>query len=454
MGILNKLTGGIFADVIRCDEPSYLIWKWHPAGTQPGSTVRENAIRFGSSLRVKDGEVAVFVYNQRNGIYQDYIVGPFDYKISTENLPIISNVIGMGYQGGSPFAAEVYFINLARVIQIPFGVPYFDIYDPRFTDIGVPTAVRGRITFRITDFVEFIKLHRLATFNLQQFQFQIRDAVAMYIKKVVANLPKEKNIPVLQIEQQIEEVHERVEKHLQERCARDFGVEIVSIDISDIEIRKDSEEFKRLQSITVDLQIQAARAKAETEIQNMRDRQRITITDEAERLRIQREEAQYAKRKRTQQENLSVYQIEQQAAVGVAGAQALEQAGTGGFNPGGMVAGVAVGAALGQGIVGAVNNVMGTPSVNKTFVGAVIPSVPNISYYVAVGKKPCGPFGYEALEKMKAEGGFTEKSLVWKKGMENWVKAGEILELESLFIEIPDIPDIPEEEDGIPAIPD
>lgn len=38
---------------------------------------RENAIRWGSSLRVKDGEVAVFVYKQKDGTMQDFIVGPF-----------------------------------------------------------------------------------------------------------------------------------------------------------------------------------------------------------------------------------------------------------------------------------------------------------------------------------------------------------------------------------------
>ena len=42
-------------DVIRCDEPSYLIWKWRPDGAALGSSRRENAIRWGSSLRVKDG---------------------------------------------------------------------------------------------------------------------------------------------------------------------------------------------------------------------------------------------------------------------------------------------------------------------------------------------------------------------------------------------------------------
>ena len=62
----SKRTGG-FMDEIRCDEPSYLIWKWHPAGSQIGENNRENAIRCASSLRVKDGEVAIFVYNQPNG---------------------------------------------------------------------------------------------------------------------------------------------------------------------------------------------------------------------------------------------------------------------------------------------------------------------------------------------------------------------------------------------------
>ena len=76
----NNRKGG-FMDEIRCDEPSYLIWKWHPSGVQSGAGVRENSIRWGSSLRVKDGEVAVFVYKQQNGTMQDFIVGPFDQYV-------------------------------------------------------------------------------------------------------------------------------------------------------------------------------------------------------------------------------------------------------------------------------------------------------------------------------------------------------------------------------------
>ena len=88
----NNRKGGLM-DEIRCDEPSYLIWKWHPSGLQEAETVRENSIRWGSSLRVKDGEVAVFVYKQKNGTMQDFIVGPFDQIIKTANFCSSGDII-------------------------------------------------------------------------------------------------------------------------------------------------------------------------------------------------------------------------------------------------------------------------------------------------------------------------------------------------------------------------
>ena len=205
MGLFNKdIKSGGFMDEIRCDEPSYLIWKWHPAGINQGDNERENSIRWGSSLRVKDGEVAVFVYKQKDGIMQDYIVGPFDQTIKTNNLPVLANIVGLAYDGGTPFQAEIYFINLAQIIQTKFAVPFFDVYDPRFEDFGVPVAVRGSINFKITDYREFIKLHRLNTFNLDEFQGQVRDAVARYVKSVITNVPAKNNIPLVQIETKTE----------------------------------------------------------------------------------------------------------------------------------------------------------------------------------------------------------------------------------------------------------
>ena len=230
----NKKTGGLM-DVIRCDEPAYLVWKWHPAGAQVGLNARENEIRWGSSLRVKDGEVAVFVYRQKNGTMQDYIEGPFDQTIKTANFPVLSSLVGLAFDGASPFQAEIYFINLAKIIQVKFAVPFFDVYDPRFSDFGVPVAVRGTISFRISDYRQFIKLHRMSSFNLEDFQSQIKDAVSRYVKDVVANAPASHNMPLVQIETKISQINETSECTLSERLKETFGVETSGIDIGTID---------------------------------------------------------------------------------------------------------------------------------------------------------------------------------------------------------------------------
>ncbi len=236
MNLFSRNRAGGFMDEIRCDEVSYLIWKWHPVGVKQGVGNRENAIRWGSSLRVKDGEVAVFVYKQKDGTLQDFIVGPYDQTIKTSNFPVLASIVGLAYEGGTPFPAEVYFINLAQIIQVKFAVPFFDVYDPRFLDFGVPVAVRGTINFKITDYKEFIKLHRLNTFNLDDFQKQIRDAVSRYAKRIVTNAPTENNIPVINLESKISQINETLEHDVVERLKENFGVTVSSLDIAAIEL--------------------------------------------------------------------------------------------------------------------------------------------------------------------------------------------------------------------------
>lgn len=423
-------------DEIRCDEPSYLIWKWHPAGIQQGLSDRENAIRWGSSLRVKDGEAAIFVYNQKDGVMQDYIEGPYDDIVKTANFPVLASIIGLVYDGGTPFQAEVYFINLARIIQVKFGVPFFDIYDPRFLDFGVPVAVRGTITFKISDYKEFIKLNRLNTFTLESFQKQIRDAVCRYVKDVVANAPAQNNIPVIQIETKIGLINDVAELNIKDRLRENFGVDVSGVDISAVEIDKTSEGYRQLMAVTKD--ITATKIQAETQ-------------DYVERLRIQREEGQYSMHKQTQTQNIGAFQVEKQAEVGVAGAQALGQMGANGagdvnlggngdgFNMAAMMASMAVGGAVGQNIAGSVNSMMS--GINQPIQSNVTPPpITNSTYYVAINGQATGPFNVATLKQMLNQGQFSSESLVWKEGMTNWMMANQVDELKSLFVSIPPIP--------------
>lgn len=448
----NKSRCGL-TNEIRCDESSYLIWKWHPVGTCQGESKRENAIRWGSSLRVKDGEVAVFVYRQPNGIMQDYIEGPFDQILETANLPILANLIGLAYDGGTPFQAEVYFINLARIIQMKFAVPFFDIYDPRFADFGVPVAVRGTVSFNITNYREFIKLHRLSTFNIDDFQKQIRDVVCRYVKDTVANAPAAHNIPVVQIESKLAQINDVVEFDLAERLKEHFGVNVSGVDIGAIEIDKASDGYRQLMVVTKDLSGATAKAEAEAKIKNIADQQRIESENYEETLRIQREEGQYAQRMHTCTANFEAFQVEKQADVSVAGANALGQMGANGagninmsagdgtgFNMAAMMASMAVGGAVGQNIAGTMNNMM--TGVNQQAIpGTVPPPVPAAAYHVVSDGKAIGPFAIPVLAEMVASGQFNADSLVWINGMTQWEKAGVVDDLKSLFANsMPPIP--------------
>lgn len=451
----NNHKGGLM-DEIRCDEPSYLIWKWHPSGSQLGENQRENSIRWGSSLRVKNGEVAVFVYKQKNGTMQDFIVGPFDQTIKTANFPVLSSIIGLAYEGGTPFQAEIYFINLARIIQVKFGVPFFDVYDPRFADFGVPVAVRGTVSFSIGDYREFIKLHRLSTFNLDDFQKQIRDVVNRYVKDAVANAPAAHDIPVVQIESKTAQINDVVEYDLSERLKETFGVVVSGIDIGAIEIDKSSEGYRQLMSVTQELASATAKAEAEAKIRDIHAKQRIEAEHYEGTLRIQREEGQYAQHKQTQTANLGAFQVEKQAEVGVAGAQALGQMGANGagdvniggssdgtgFNMAAMMASMAVGGAVGQNIAGAMNNMMGGIN-QQADPGAVPPPIPTVAYHVAVNGQATGPFDISVLAQMATAGQLTADSLVWKNGMAQWAKAGTVDELKNLFANaMPPIPPV------------
>ncbi len=450
MGLFNKFSkNGGFMDEIRCDEPLYLIWKWHPKGVKGEDNTRENAIRWGSSLRVKDGEVAVFVYRQEDGTMQDFIEGPFDDTIKTKNFPVLARIVGLAYDGGTPFQAEIYFINLAKIIQTKFAVPFFEVYDPRLEEFGVPVAIRGTISFKINNYREFIKLHRLIDFKLDDFQNQIRDLVCRYAKDIVTNAPAASNIPLVQIETKISVINDKIELNIKDRLNEDFGVAVTGVDINAIELDKSSEGYRQLLNVTKDVTSATIKAETEANLKNIADKQRIEMENYEETLRIQREEGQYATHKQTQSNNLGAFQIEKQSEVGIAGANALGKMGengagsvnlengNSGFNPAAMMAGMAVGGAVGQNIAGTMSGILNN---NNNINNMTPPPIPTTKYYVAENEKQTGPFDMETLKKKIENGTLKKDSLVWKNGMSEWKKAEEVEEINKLFPNIPPLP--------------
>jgi membrane protease subunit (stomatin/prohibitin family) len=456
MGLFSGKKEGGMMDMIRCDEQEFLIWKWRPEGNEVNSTNKENAIRWGSSLRVKDGEVAVFVYKQKDGTQQDFIEGPFDETIKSANFPILASIVGLAFGGGTPFQAEVYFINLSKVVQFSARVPYFDIFDPRFIDFGVKCAIQYQLLTQIKDYKEFIKIHRLANLTPTELNQKMKPVIDRHIKSLVINIPKLNNIAAVQIETQLDEVNIQSEERLKPEIEKIFGVQINNLSIDKIDIDKDDEQYHKLRKLTaditerktitqVDIEIDTLQAQADVNIKNLEDTQRINAGNIEEQLRIQREEMQRAQKLQTEAGNFEVHklniQTDAQKEILTAAADSLGNMGnmdlggnsSGGMNPAGMMTGMMMGGAMGNQMAGMMNQMGNNMNVQTPGNNQVPPPPSTSQYLVAVNGQQTGPFNLSQLQQMVASGQFTPTTFVWKQGMQSWEEAGKLLDLQNLF---------------------
>lgn len=421
MGLFSSKKEGGLMDVIRCDEQEYLVWKWRPSG-EANSTKRENEIRYGSSLRVKDGEMAVFVYKKDGGEMMDYIIGPHDQKIETANFPVLTSIVGSLWGGSSPFQAEIYFINLQGNNQVRFAVPYFDVADPRYPDFTVPVAVRGSITFNLADYKQFIKLNRLIDFDLDNFSHQIKGAVTKFTKNFVANCPIDNNIPVLQLERKVLEISDLIQARLQPAFENDFGLNLKRVDLSAIEIDKESENYAEFISLTKEQQMR--RAEIDTE--------------QYERVSKLSAESQFIQAHAINQQT----EVLKNAAESMGQMGGMNMGGGDGMNPAGMMMGMAMGGVMGSQMAGMMNQFgqpLQTPQ-TPPMPGSTPtpPPLPNaVQYMVAINGQQYGPYNIQQMQQMAQSGQINASVLVWTQGMPQWATAGSIPELAQLFVATP-----------------
>lgn len=495
MGLFSKKNEGGFMDAIRCDETDYVIWKWRPAGNEEvDTTKKENALRYGSSLNVKDGEVAVFVYHQKDGTMQDFIEGPYNGTIKTANFPVLSSIVGLAFGGATPFQAEVYYINLAGLVQMPFAVPYFDNFDPRQPDLPIQMAVRGSLAFGITDYKAFVMLHRLTNFSMEDFKMQVKDNLVKRVKGTVLNIPDGSYggvpIPLIQMERKIEMLSDIVQQKIVPEFFNVFGVTIKTFNISVLDIDKECEGYQKIKKLTADNSVSSIMQQQQINLENqmsmnqmqmdaMKQSQAMNLENMQETMRINREEGQYAQHLASEtnayaaklgaeQQNLGAFAVKNQTQVGIAAADAMAQQGANGvgninfggsgaevsgMNPGAMMANMAMGQAVGMGMANMLGNSftgaatgLGAgviPGMAAPAGGAMPPPVSNM-YNVAVNGASTGPFSVAQLQQMASIGQLTSASLVWTAEMSGWATASSVPELAHLFQSgVPPVPPVP-----------
>lgn len=110
--------------------------------------------RMGSQVIVQESQAAVFV---RQGQVLDAL-GPGSHTLSTANLPILSSLIGLVTGGRNPFTAELYFVNLKDLPQVPWGTNPPIVMETPGKGVGVVLLItHGVIDIGINDPLRFMK---------------------------------------------------------------------------------------------------------------------------------------------------------------------------------------------------------------------------------------------------------------------------------------------------------
>ena len=486
-------------DSVRCDEKDFLIWKWRPkAKSAVGSSNKENSIRYGSSLRVRPGQAAVFLY-QNKGEY-DIIVGPFDSVIDTENMPVLASIVGMAYRGGTPFQAEVYFINLAKGMELSFVIPYFRVIpsEPEYKAYDIQVAIKGAMAFQIP--VEsqmmkyFLEAWGTSDTTMAEFQSKVKTLLTQEIKQSVTNAPKDTGIFIMHFNGLIGEMGHYILARVQDRIMQRFGIFASDILIEDIRYDEDNDGYKRLKRLTeeqaqiynlenekttlLSYQIQRETMRTDADIRNqtameMAQMQMEHMRDATARMR---EESQFAQHMQTDQAAkqaglssesafIGAHSIDKQAEVLKTGMQNIGQMGSmnmgggdGHMNPAGMMTGMMMGAALGQQVGGMMNQMGQTMQQGIAGAGVSqatpppIPTPSQVVYYLALNGAQYGPCDIAALSQMLSSGQINGDTLGWCDGMPAWQPLKLIPALSSLFTSpagatppIPGIPPIPKQ---------
>jgi membrane protease subunit (stomatin/prohibitin family) len=98
--------------------------------------VGSGEFRLGSQVVVRDSQRAVFV---RDGRGLD-VLGPGRHTLSTANIPILADLIGLAFGGRSPFRAEVVFVSMRQFLDMKWGTAQPIIF--RDSELGM-VQLRG-----------------------------------------------------------------------------------------------------------------------------------------------------------------------------------------------------------------------------------------------------------------------------------------------------------------------
>jgi membrane protease subunit (stomatin/prohibitin family) len=357
MGLFDKLRAEL-VDIIEWidDSRHTLVWRFPRY---------HNQIKNGAQLIVRPGQKAIFVHR---GQVAD-IFEPGHYTVETDNLPILSTIMGWKHGFDSPFKAEVYFVSTKQITDLKWGTPNPIML--RDADFG-PVRLRAFGTYAIKADDPKALLEELVGTDSQFDSDEVTELMRSIIAESFADILGTSQIAALDLAAKYRELSEQLRKAVVERVDDEYGLDITQLFIVNISLPESVEK----------------------------------ALDTRSSMGVIGDMTQF-----------------QQYQMGQAMIAAAE-------NPSG--GGAAEGMGLGMGFAMA-NRMVQSPMMAPQQAGVPMPPPIPASWHVAVGGETKGPFSPNQLAQFVSKGKLNPMSMVWTSGMPSWSPAGQIPQLGQIF---------------------
>lgn len=198
-------------------DPNLLMWKFADA---------DKEIKNGAQLTVRESQAALFL---NEGQLADVFTAG-RYKLSTENIPVLSRLKGWKYGFESPFKADIYFFNTRHFVNNKWGTPApILMSDPKFGQVRVRAF--GSFDIRIHDVATFFRKYAgsFQQFTIFELQHELRDYIAPKFGEVLSN----ENITITDVAGNISELSKKMEPLLRPYFEQ-FGLELTQFIVTSV----------------------------------------------------------------------------------------------------------------------------------------------------------------------------------------------------------------------------
>ena len=195
----------------------------------------DKEIKRGAQLIVRESQVAQFVYL---GQFGDTF-GPGKYTLTTDNIPVLSDLKGWKYGLESPFKADVYYVITRLFTGNKWGTA--NPVMMRDQDFGVVRLrAFGIYDFRIVDPKLFLKEVAGTDdhFRLDEFNDTMRSRIVSVFSEALA----QSKIPALDVAARYAELGEALLPLINPQTRSKYGLEVTSFVVENVSVPPDVEQ--------------------------------------------------------------------------------------------------------------------------------------------------------------------------------------------------------------------